>query len=660
MALEPPISLKTDLIHVKSIDLPTTSSPQVSDNTNSPPLELFRMLENDVLSGPSEKKLAWLRSQVIGSDVEFDTPFGKRRLTYADYTASGRCLHYIENYIINNVLPSYGNTHTSDSYVGHQTTKMAHEESKYVKTCLGGKEEDALLFVGSGTTAAIKRLQEVMGIAVASTMKDRVSMSLRNEERWVVFVGPYEHHSNLLSWRQSLAEVVEIGLDENGLIDIKALRHQLKSYQLTNRPTLGSFSACSNVTGIYTNTRSLASLLHQYGAFACFDFAARYIKMEIDMRSGEVDGFDAIFLSPHKFVGDLPLFPTGPGTLGILLMSKILYQLGSSPPSTCGGGTVNFVNGFNEKVSNTLYYEDVEEREDARTPPIIQKFRVAMAFWVKEYIGYEVIKMREHKFIERALDRLVSNPNIWVLGNTSVNRQAILSFLVFTTSNSSFVDMKTGSSVGKNETIDEGISIWRESGNMRDKPLHGPFVAKLLNDLFGIQARGGCACAGPYDHHLLHVDEHHLLAFKSAIQKGYNGIKPGWTRINFAYHMSVEEFEFILTTLEFVAMYGQRFLVLYDFHWKTGNWTFKKKAFKDIETIKGCREEFNNLLITRAFQVASFEDIEAIANNNTIEMVQKYISYLETAKKIAHSLRKFPPSRKVPKEIDLNLVQFRV
>ncbi|XP_059663523.1 uncharacterized protein LOC132309210 [Cornus florida] len=629
-----------------------TSSPQVSDHDADIGLESFRMLENDVPSGPPEMKLAWLRSQVIGSDVEFNTPFGKRLLTYADYTASGRCLHYIENYIINNVLPIYGNSHTSDSYVGHQTTTMVHEASKYVKSCLGGKDEDAILFVGSGTTAAIKRLQEVMGIAVASTMKNRVLNSLRDEERWVVFVGPYEHHSNLLSWRQSLAEVVEIGLDENGLINIKALTHQLELYQQTNRPMLGSFSACSNVTGIYTDTRSLASLLHQYGAFACFDFAASGPYVEIDMRSGGVDGYDAIFLSPHKFVG-------GPCTPGILLMNKVLYQLGSSPPSTCGGGTVSFVNGYSEK--DTVYYEDVEEREDAGTPPIIQKMRTAMAFWVKQYIGCEVIEMQEHNFIERALDRLFPNPNIWILGNTSVKRQAILSFLVFSTANSSFVDMKNKSSIDGNGTrSDGGISIWRESGNMRDKPLHGAFVAKLLNDLFGIQARGGCACAGPYGHHLLHVDESHSLAFKSTIQKGYNGVKPGWTRINFAYHMSIEEFEFILAALEFIAMYGQRFLALYDFNWKTGNWTFKKKAFKEIEAIKQCRQEFNNLLITRALQATSFEDTEAVVNNNTVEMIHKYVSYLEIAKRIAHSLPKFPPRRKIPKEIDLDIVQFRV
>ena len=271
-----------------------------------------------------------------------------------------------------------GNTHTCDSFVGDRTTKMVHEAAKYVKKCLGGKQDDALVFCGSGTTAAIKRPQEVMGITSPSIMRERVLKTLRSEERWVVFVGPYEHHSNLLSWRQSLAEVVEIGLDENGLIDMKALRQQLESYKYTNRPLLGSFSACSNVTGIYTNTRALAKILHQHGAFVCFDFAARYVHelhigccvlvnsilrlyliglkffvlisgpyVEIDMRSGEIDGYDAIFLSPHKFLG-------GPGTPGILLMSKLLYNLASSPPSTCGGGTVAFVNGFNEKVNHLI------------------------------------------------------------------------------------------------------------------------------------------------------------------------------------------------------------------------------------------------------------------------------------------------------------------
>ncbi|XP_031251464.1 uncharacterized protein LOC116109379 [Pistacia vera] len=285
------------------------------------------------ISDSSEKKLSWLRSQIIGGDVEFDSPFGKRRLTYADHTASGRCLHYIEDHIIDNVLPFYGNTHTGDSFVGDRTTKMLHEASHYIKRCLGGGRDDAIIFCGSGTTAAIKRLQEVMGIAVTPIMRERLIKCLSTEERWVVLVGPYEHHSNILSWRQSLAEVIEIGLDDTGLINIEELRLQLELYKDSGRPILGSFSACSNVTGIYSDTRSISRLVHQHGGFACFDFAASGPYVEIDMRSGEIDGYDAVFLSPHKFLG-------GPGSPGILLMSKALYRLGSSPPSTCGGGTV--------------------------------------------------------------------------------------------------------------------------------------------------------------------------------------------------------------------------------------------------------------------------------------------------------------------------------
>lgn len=181
-------------------------------------------------------------------------------------------------YLFIHILVYIGNTHTCDSYVGQHTTNMVHEASNYIKKCLGGGHEDAMIFCGSGTTAAIKRLQEVMGIAVPSILREKLIKCLRDEERWVVFVGPHEHHSNLLSWRQSLAEVVEIGLDDDGLLDIEALRSKLELYKDAKRPILGSFSACSNVTGIYSDTRSIARLLHQYGGFASFDFAARYTK----------------------------------------------------------------------------------------------------------------------------------------------------------------------------------------------------------------------------------------------------------------------------------------------------------------------------------------------------------------------------------------------
>ncbi|KAG9137583.1 hypothetical protein Leryth_019768 [Lithospermum erythrorhizon] len=236
-----------------------------------------KISRNDV-DDPQFKKLSWLRSQIIGQNVDFISPFGKRILTYADHTASGRSLYYIEDYIINNVLPFYGNTHTSDSYVGYRTTKVVNKASSYIKKCLGGGEDDALLFCGSGTTSAIKKLQEIMGITVPSIMRKRIIKCLGKEERWVVFVGPFEHHSNILSWRESLAEVVEIGLNEDGLLDMEALEKKLEFYRSrgsNKRPILGSFSACSNVTGICSDTRGIARLFHQFGGFACFDYAAR-------------------------------------------------------------------------------------------------------------------------------------------------------------------------------------------------------------------------------------------------------------------------------------------------------------------------------------------------------------------------------------------------
>ncbi|XP_059431502.1 uncharacterized protein LOC132165005 [Corylus avellana] len=559
-----------------------------------------------------EEKLSWVRSQIIGGEAEIDSPSGKRRLTYADHTATGRSLLYIENFITHNVLPFYGNTHTCDSYVGDRTTKLVHEASNYIKKCLGGGNDDSLLFCGSGSTRAIKKLQEIIGVAVTPILWERVIKCLTKEERWVVFVGPYEHHSNLLSWRNSLAQVVEIGFDDDGLIDMEALRLQLESYKHANRRILGSFSACSNVTGIYSDTRAIARLLHQYGGFACFDFAASGPYVEIDMRSGEMDGYDAVFLSPHKFLG-------GPGLPGILLMSNALYLLKSYPPSTCGGGTVNYVNGLSEK--HTVYKEEIEERENAGTPQIIQTIRASLAFWVKEYIGYQVIENKEQAYIHRALQRLLPNKNIWILGNTTTKRQAILSFLIYSTTNNSSL-----------------------SGLKNNKPLHGPLVASLLNDLFGIQARGGCACAGPYGHVLLGVDDTYLVAIRDAVAKGYVGTKPGWARISFPYYMSEEEFEFILDAVEFLAIYGQRFIPLYHYNFGTGAWTFKKEAFQELLNKENNLEDYNS---------------KACGDEKRKKM-SKYRGYLEAAKYIASLLPKFPSQRRLPEQIDPNIFHFRI
>ncbi|KAH9306662.1 hypothetical protein KI387_011066 [Taxus chinensis] len=551
----------------------------------------------------------------------------RRRLTYADHTASGRCLYNIENYILENVLPYYGNTHTDDSFVGHRTSKMVHEAAKYIKQCMGGSVEDVLLFCGSGTTAAIKRLQEMMGIAVPFIMKARLRRGLTPNENWVVFVGPYEHHSNLLSWRQSLAQVVEINATKDGLINMTMLKCALEDPLYKMRPKLGSFSACSNVTGISVDTRALARLLHEHGAFACFDFAASGPYSNIDMRCGEMEGYDAVYVSPHKFIG-------GPGTPGILLMSKNLYIINNQPPSTCGGGTVRYVNGFNEE--DTLYYEEVEERENAGTPPIIQICKAVLAFWIKEFMGSNLIESREEFFIQTAMRRLSTNPNIHILGNTTVKRQPVLSFLLYTKK----LEMDE-----QREEIKEALYTWKETTPQRGKPLQGRFVTKLLNDLFGIQARGGCACAGPYGHFLLQVDEAQSLAFRSIIKKGYNGLKPGWTRLSFAYYISDEEFEFIISAIEFLAEYGQRFLVLYDFNWKTGEWSINQKVLDKIQN-HGALTIFNTKLDQIVY---GREDVQ-----------QKYRIYMAEAKQVAKLLPKFPKERHVPNDVDTDLLLYMV
>ncbi|KAJ6842843.1 uncharacterized protein M6B38_298860 [Iris pallida] len=562
---------------------------RVEPDTGSP--DLFDALREFVGDLDGDSMCEWLRSQIVGAEAEFESPFGRRRITYSDHTASGRFLRFVEELIARDVLPFYGNTHTVDSYVGLHTTKLVHQSGQYIKRCMGAGPGDALLFCGTGSTAAIKRLQEVMGITVPSTLRSAVLEHLPPSDRWVVFVGPYEHHSNLLSWRQSLAQVVEIGLDEFGLVDLDALEKALCSPEYSGRPKLGSFSACSNVSGIHTDTRGVARVLHSHGAFACFDFACSAPYTSIVMRPNESDGYyDAIVLSPHKFIG-------GPGSSGILLMSQDLYRIKGSPPSTSGGGTVLYVSGHDEK--DVVYCDDIEEREDAGTPAIIQKIRASIAFWVKERMGHAFIRTKEASFLQRALERLLNNDKVRVLGNTDrVDRQPIVSFLVYP---------------------EGGAAV---SG----KHLHCRFVTKLLNDLFGIQARGGCACAGPYGHVLLGIGIERSKAIKSAVERGWNGVKPGWTRVSFAYYSTEEEMEFVVSAIEFVAEHGRSFLPLYSFDWRTGNWECSiRKGLLPVEhtSARTC-----------------------------------YRNYLTAARSIVNSLQDPLVERVIPKNVDSQLVTF--
>ncbi|WP_224491069.1 aminotransferase class V-fold PLP-dependent enzyme [Robertkochia flava] len=440
------------------------------------------------------------RNRILGIDKTITTPFGEKKLIYADWTASGRLYRDIEEKFLNDIGPFVANTHTETTFTGSSMTHAYHEARNIIKKHVHANADDVLITTGSGMTGAVNKFQRILGLKVSENLKDHTEVP--EEKRPLVFVSHMEHHSNQTSWLETIARVKVIPCDEDGLICLDSFEKLLQEHQ--DHPIkIASVTAASNVTGITTNYHKIAGLIHKYNGLCFVDFACSAPYVSIDMHPQNEDEYlDAIFFSPHKFLG-------GPGTSGVLIFNKKLYK--NMIPDNPGGGTVTYTNPWGDHD----YVDDIESREDGGTPGFLQAIKIALCIRLKEQMGIKNILDREHELNDRIFNKLKKISNLHILAGQHTNRLGIFSFFI--------------------------------------ENVHFNLIVKLLNDRYGIQTRGGCSCAGTYGHFLLNVDQNTSKAIEKKILEGCFIERPGWIRMSIHPTMTNAEADFICEAIAAVA-----------------------------------------------------------------------------------------------------------
>lgn len=477
-----------------------------------------------------EQYFAPFRKHIIGNNLRHIINGKEQDILYADWTASGRMYQPIEDFIANKLGPYIANTHTEANLTGSTMTNAYHQAQQVIKKHVNANHNDALICAGSGMTTVINKLQRMLGLRVPEQFQADVTLS--EEQKPVVFITHMEHHSNQTTWNACQVTVVVIKKNELGMPCPEDLRRQLQHYQ--HRPMkIGSFTACSNVTGIKTNYHQLAKIMHQNEGICFVDFACSAPYVDIDMHPADPEHkLDAIFFSPHKFLG-------GPASSGVLVFDKTLYA--NKIPDQPGGGTVTWTNPWGEQG----FFDDIETREDGGTPGFIQTIRVALAINLKEQMGVAQIQQREAELTDILMTGLNQIDTVEILEKEIKDRLCIVSFYI--------------------------------------KDLHYNLIVRLLNDKFGIQARGGCSCAGTYGHILLNVDKSKSESITSKIDQGDLSEKPGWVRLSLHPTSTNEEANYIVQAVKKIVTNAKLWSQEYEFDLVSGDFQPKNNKTKYVE-----------------------------------------------------------------------------